>query len=503
MTSHHNRTHHPFCGAHSAEDPLECRLMLCDCKEIAADEKAYAKVSEAFKAEKTSAPSLAELTEKLGRIDLDARRESLARAEQLLAVPPEYQGSTGWVQLFRSFALVAPWAIWLGTSDRDDITAILNQRGSSVWPMSPREDEGVNLLTWGRVIHIHSLIERLMALQQIGHPISNPLAPLVDGCPAMVTASTRTIGRIIPGPLALGPPGDRRTQKGRFLLPAHIDPISQEVLPGLLRGRRLPSLADEFWEMEGGGHGGGQTAPISQRIFIECVLAVPLENRVGNRRVSYTVTMREFLSWLWPERNPLPSPSEYWPKLMPAIEDVERLRLPIINPETGRGRAQRIVSFPAVPRGPCALDDELEIEVWLPPGSEVGPQVSDRLQYWGTLSAPAWKALLSLPFLWWIPGRTLRPLKKGRRGKEQKNHWVRVYTPSRYPVLTSQDLVDICFPTTRNKADIRRSNLPRAIKALKELDKAGELRLVKLGGKGKKDAWQVLPPLPPDGDDAQ
>ena len=508
MTSHHNRntrTEHPFCGDHNGEDPLGCRLMPWDPRCLSADWAAYAEVIGAFTARKM--PSLAELTEKLGRIDIDALGESLARAEHLLAVPPEYQGQSGWMEMHRTFGLVVPWDIWLGTSDLDDIAAILNERGEYCWPLGSTADEPTRP-KWGRLVHIHSLVEQFITMQERGQDVLNPLAPLINGYPATVNASTRTERRIIPGPLALGLPGDRRTQKGRLLPAAHIDPSSQGVLPGLRRKRLLPSLATEFWEMGGGGHGGGQTAPLSQRIFIECVTAVPFEDRAGNRRFSYTVTMREFLHWLWPERDPLPSPSEYWPKLMPALYEVDGFRLPIIDPDTGEGRARRIVGFPDICLWPSGPEQKLEVNVYLPPGSEVGPQLSDRLRYWSTLSGPAWRALLQLAFLWWIPGRTLWPRQvrngkgKGQQGPEHPGNWLRSYKPNRYPVLTGQDLVDLCFPTTQNKSDIRKVLLRRAIKALRELEKTGDLRLVDLEGKGRKEGWQVLPPLPPAGDDA-
>ena len=196
------------------------------------------------------------------------------------------------------------------------------------------------------------------------------------------------------------------------------------------------------------------------------------------------VTLREFLSWFWPNRTP--SPSEYWIQLNEAAEDLDKLRIPIINPKTGRGQARRLVSVVGIPRGARVMDDEVEVLVYLPAGSDLGPQVSDQLRQWGNRSAPAWRALINLAYLWFDPGQTHAPIGRGRH-----QHWQRIHDPGRYPVLSDKDLVDLCFPTSQNQRRISRDLLPRAIRTLQSLEKAKELQI--RGGKGR---WQVLPPTP-------
>ena len=136
-------------------------------------------------------------------------------------------------------------------------------------------------------------------------------------------------------------------------------------------------------------------------------------------------------------------------------------KIPIINPKTGRGQARRLVSVVGIPRGARAMDDEVEVLVYLPAGSDLGPQVSDQLRQWGNRSAPAWRALINLAYLWFDPGQTHAPIGRGRH-----QHWQQIHDPGRYPVLSDKDLVDLCFPTSQNQRRISRDLLPRAIRIL-------------------------------------
>ena len=87
----------------------------------------------------------------------------------------------------------------------------------------------------------------------------------------------------------------------------------------------------------------------------------------------------------------------------------------------------------------------MEVLVYLPADSDLGPQVSDQLRQWGNRSAPAWRALINLAYLWFDPGQTHAPIGRGRH-----QHWQRIHDPGRYPVLSDKDLVDLCFPTSQN-----------------------------------------------------
>ena len=208
--------------------------------------------------------------------------------------------------------------------------------------------------------------------------------------------------------------------------PAWVFAPGQQVLPGFQAETLRPAPPLELYEMGGGQHEGGRAVPLSQRMFVEALLAVPQHHRSEGVPVTYTVTLREFLSWFWPNRTP--SPSEYWTQLNEAAEDLDKLRIPIINPKTGRGQARRLVSVVGIPRGARAMDDEVESWSTCPAGSDLGPQVSDQLRQWGNRSAPAWRALINLAYLWFDPGQTHAPIGRGRH-----QHWQRIHDPGRYP----------------------------------------------------------------------
>ena len=160
----------------------------------------------------------------------------------------------------------------------------------------------------------------------------------------------------------------------------------------------------------------GPAAPLPLRLFVEAVLAVPMDSRTSHTPVSMRVTLREMLAWPYP--NPRkPRPNEYWPRLLAAFEALESpaARIPWYALETGQGGLRRIVNISDIPRGPGNMDDLTSIIVDLPPGSGNGPQVSDNLRYWGVKSAAGYRALLNLAYRWFEPGRTHSPVGQGRR----------------------------------------------------------------------------------------
>ena len=207
-------------------------------------------------------------------------------------------------------------------------------------------------------------------------------------------------------------------------------------------------------------------------MFVEAVLSVPMHERERGQPVAMSVDLREFLQWLYPTR--VPTPAEYWPKLMRAIDalDSRSARVPLYDPHTKRSELRRIVSVGGIPRGPGALDESVRIIVDLPPGSGNGPQVSDRLRLWGLRSGPAYRLLINLAYQWHRPGVTKIPLRKGK-----PRHWVQVNDPDRYPYISDQDLVMLAFPSSA--VQNRRVLLQRTKAVVAQFQEAGELRVVK------------------------
>ena len=327
--------------------------------------------------------------------------------------------------------------------------------------------------------------------------------------PKLVSPSTRSTGRIIPSKLAHVAPGDRQAGK-LFAYAAHVALVAPEagaapgqmvfsglpqpevtrqqfVLPGFKDSDTIgPCLPLALYDLgDAPATSRGPAAPLPLRLFVEAVLAVPMDSRDTHTPVAMRVTLRQMLDWLYPSPRK-PRPNEYWPRLMAAFEalDSPAARIPWYDPETGQGGLRRIINISDIPRGPAKLDDLISVIVDLPPGSGNGPQVSDNLRQWGIKSAAGYRALLNLAYRWFEPGRTHFPVGKGRR-----RFWAQANDPERYPTLKDTELIALCFPTSTRSA--RRNLLSDARKVIRQLEQEGELRVVEAKG----STMRILPPL--------
>ena len=311
----------------------------------------------------------------------------------------------------------------------------------------------------------------------------NPLAPLVRGWldrPRLVKPSDRTNGRIIPGRLGMVHSGD--PQEGRLFSPAgHISHDGQTILPGFgSQDPKTPALPVELWDLgiAGTKHYYSHSAPLALRIFIESIVRVPQEHRNG-QPVAMDTSLRSLLAALYPgPRNP--RPTEYWERLMQAREELFRNLIPIFDPATGRMELRQLVHIGGIPSGADALDDNIRIIVDLPQGSENGPQISDRLNWYGARSYVKYRLLLNFAYLWFEPGRTHHPVGRGKH-----RHWVRNMNPKAYDRVTDDDLVLMAYPKTTTKS--RKMLVLRARQAVHELAEDGEIQMI--------DS-KILPPTP-------
>ena len=326
--------------------------------------------------------------------------------------------------------------------------------------------------------------------------------------PQLVTPNARVTGRIIPAKLAHVAPADRQAGK-LFTVAAHVAHIAPEtgaesrqqafsdfhqpeaqdqqfILPGFKESTTIgPCLPLALYDLgDAPATSRGPAAPLPLRLFVESVLAVPMESRDAHTPVAMRVTLRQMLNWLYPSPRK-PRPNEYWPRLMAAFEALESpaARIPWYDPATGRGGSRRIVNISDIPRGPAKLDDLISIIVDLPPGSGNGPQVSDNLRQWGVKSAAGYRALLNLAYRWFEPGRTHFPVGRGRR-----RYWTKVNDPERYPSLTDDEIIALCFPTSARSA--RRNVLSDARKVIRQLEQSGELRVME----SSANTIRILPP---------
>ena len=336
------------------------------------------------------------------------------------------------------------------------------------------------------VITIDNLWDAYRSAVDGGEKVRWPLAPLVNAWqnpPRPVEPSKRTTARVIPARLAMANTSGLRNAQLLFSPAAHADygpDGKQLVMPGFAKpDTPSPALPLALYDLGAGpAISPGKGAPLALRMFVESVLSVPMDERERGLPVAMSVSLRDFLKWLYPTRTP--SPAEYWPRLMSAVEALDSwdARVPLYDPQTKRSELRRVVSVGGIPRGPGALDESVRIIVDLPPGSGHGPQVSDNLRMWGVKSAPAYRLLINLAYQWHNPGVTKVPVGKGKG-----RHWVQVDDPDRYPVINDAELVGLTFPTTRRHRGRRSAE---ALAVAKHLEKAGELRFVE----GK-----ILPPL--------
>lgn len=319
------------------------------------------------------------------------------------------------------------------------------------------------------------------------HPLAGLVAAWQQDLPRPVQAETRQ-ERILPSRLAMVQPAHRLADRGLFSPAAHRRPGTHHMHTQTLPGFEIPevegpALPLALYDLGVGPNlpGGTRGAPLGLRLWIESVLAVPLDERVGDRPVAMQITLRDLLARLYTSKR-RPRPNEYWPRLMAAVEalDSQDARIPWSDPVTGRGGARRVVTASDIPRGPNALDDLVTLTVHLPPGARDGPIMPKTLAEWGVRGAAPYRAIINLAFRWHQPGRTRIPVKgKGRP------FWVQSSDPRRYEPLSDESLIRLCFPCSATKN--RREMLRRSILALKRLETAGELRIV--------DGRRILPPV--------
>ena len=140
-----------------------------------------------------------------------------------------------------------------------------------------------------------------------GKPLPHPLAPVIEGWllrPVDVDLNRRE-DRILPSRLAQVQPGDRRAPK-LFSPAAHVALVNgkQQVLPGFeveIEGPALPLVLYDLGEPNP-HRGGGRSAPLALRLFVEAILGVPLEDRRRHQPVAMELTLRELRNRLYPGR---------------------------------------------------------------------------------------------------------------------------------------------------------------------------------------------------------
>ena len=376
---------------------------------------------------------------------------------------------------------VAELTQWLGSADcPDDAVTATSDRlaallGYTVVP--PLELHDGMIVAEDVAISIGAVWDEYCGAVDAGHDVRWPLAPLVNAWqqrPRPVEPNRRLTDRVIPARLAMADTSNNPRLLFSPAAHAEYGPDGKQlVMPGFANvDTPSPALPLALYDLGAGPTiSPGRGAPLALRMFVESVLSVPMQERERGQPVAMSVSLREFLKWLYPTRTP--SPAEYWPRLIAAVEALDswNARVPLYDPQTKRNELRRVVSVGGIPRGPGALDESVRIIVDLPPGSGNGPQVSDNLRLWGVKSAPAYRLLINLAYQWHKPGVTKIPLGKGKA-----RHWVQVNDPDRYPYIKDDDLVALAFPSST--VQNRRVLLQRTRSVVTQLSESGELRIM-------------------------
>ena len=293
----------------------------------------------------------------------------------------------------------------------------------------------------------------------------------------------------------------------------------------------------------------GRAAPLTLRIFYEAIMSIPLEGRQHRRYVD--LTLRDIRDWLYPNvmrPNGRLKPSNYKPSknlssILRALHEVHNLRVEVVPTGDKAPTLWQPVSVRALPTRD--LDSRVSFEIYLPPGSNRGALVEKHtLRVLGKQSALKYRAYIGISYYWDKYGWTkngrhgivaTRPVTArnaqglllnragvpilNREGKPERmwnrgipldensrptdlEHAAREINPSailRYPVLTDDDLLELCYNQPDGNQATGNSRLDRirtAKRALHSMHDAGHIHIVEdsVSYDGKRRGWQIFPP---------
>ena len=313
---------------------------------------------------------------------------------------------------------------------------------------------------------------------------------------------------------------------------AHLPDLSPQpgalvpVLPFLLWDHNIPASR-------------GRGTPYGLRLWIEAVLSIPPKQPY--RRQEFQIRWGEMVDRILGGRNNRRNTGRLWQ----ALHTVHNLRLAWGKPGARTGRAA--VQVPDIPQTPTEYGALVRFVIELPPGAGNGPIVyKPFLREIARWSAPAYRAALTLPYLWdkhgARKGRYIQPTRPrfardhtdrfinrngqiilAKDGKPITNYMIgtgrnrrlhpdvlpldndgepvpsvqaaaRERNPAvkNYPILTPSDLVKLCYPDdTRNQLtpSAQRGRRQRSGEALQEMAERAYLTIEET-----PNGWRILPP---------
>lgn len=261
-----------------------------------------------------------------------------------------------------------------------------------------KEQYGINSLEDG-VIAIHNLwkIINKEHSKKFYHPLEPILKEwLIDNIPKIEPEKRKDT--------AIAPEGLRtatRYKQSDALEVGDLPTCSKELqqLPlfaEIVDTQIVPALPLELYEaVAGASQPAGRGAPISQRIFINALLAYPIGKRQDNT-VKLTTTLRDIKTWLYPNGN-RNSHQDFIRRLRKALLEVHNYRI------SWERREWHIIAVDALPTTETKLDDPLPFTIKLPEGMSAanGAMVKlHPLRHYGATSAPKFRAWVRLAYIW-------------------------------------------------------------------------------------------------------
>ncbi|MDE2806553.1 MAG: hypothetical protein OXN18_15530 [Gemmatimonadota bacterium] len=245
----------------------------------------------------------------------------------------------------------------------------------------------------------------------------DPILPALSGAKVLEPAA-REAGRLAFGGLVEGRENLAETQLPLF-------DLGQE-------GPRVAML--ELADARGGPvMARGRGAPLDLRLFVAACVMTPKAAREG--RTPLVTSVRELRDFCFPngwQRN------RDWPALRAALGRARDYAIPWVVGTTAGGWWPVAVRF--APGRDAQLDDQVILDVMLPPGCGAGPMIArPELVQLGVTSAPRFRAYIAVHSVAWRPGVTRR--------RHPRHPDVHLWSsdPANYLVLTRADRRRLAF----------------------------------------------------------
>ena len=254
--------------------------------------------------------------------------------------------------------------------------------------------------------------------------------------------------------------------------------LAETQLPLFDRGQEGPRVAMlELADARGGPiMARGRGAPLDLRLFVAACVMTPLTVREAQEPL--VTTVRELRDFCFPNGW---KKRRDWPALRSALVRMRDYAIPWVVGTTAGGWWPVALRF--APGREAQLDDQVILDVRIPPGSGDGPVIAkpDLVQL-GVTSGPQFRAYVAVHSVAWRPGRSRRPHPRNR----DFHLWSA--DAGNYLVLTRRDRRRLAFGA-HDKRNRTRANQDAAWEKLPGVEIVSRRAVSRDGERG----WLILP----------